>query len=474
MIAPRALDFDILVDYIVADDHVNDTIAGETIKSPFSDITNVIEEVVPVTKVVHASAEVPQVQHIDRVVDKPVVKQQNLPSVQKAHKTVEVPQVQYIDGVVDVSVVKQRQVPSVQVVQKVVVERIDAADIMDVRTGLTGGAAIITATDAGGVSTGEVGSASNVDVGTAPLNAPGYAPTDGISTVTIGEAGKAPIGKPGCAFVIDAGTTPPDDASSAPIDIVDTVPTDVLQVATSTTSGTVLTHDADRAHSATHEETMSQPLYEPSVGGAAPDEDFTVFGHAQVDYRSRAPAKVHKTVEVPQVLYIDRVVDVLVVKQRQVPSVQVVLKLADVRTGLTGGAAIIATDDAGGVSTGEVGRALQVVVGTAPLYASDYAPADGISTVTIGEADKAPIGKPGLASVVDAGATLPDDASNAPIDIVDTVPTDVSQVAAPAMCAIVLNVALPTLPLRSFFDGINSHSLEAILHANFVLVFFFP
>merc|ERR1712083_199712 len=36
--------------------------------------------------------------------------------------------------------------------------------------------------------------------------------------------------------------------------------------------------------------------------------------------------KVQRTVEVPQVQYIDRVVDVPVVKQRQVPSVQVVQK----------------------------------------------------------------------------------------------------------------------------------------------------
>merc|ERR1712222_165856 len=65
-------------------------------------VTKVVEEVVPVQKVVQVPVEVPQVQYIDRVVDVPVVKQRHVPSVQKVQKTV----------------VQQRHVPAIQKVQK--------------------------------------------------------------------------------------------------------------------------------------------------------------------------------------------------------------------------------------------------------------------------------------------------------------------------------------------------------------------
>ena len=43
--------------------------------------------------------------------------------------------------------------------------------------------------------------------------------------------------------------------------------------------------------------------------------------------------KVQRTVEVPQVQYIDRVVDVPVVMQRQVPTIQTVQKTVDFSSG---------------------------------------------------------------------------------------------------------------------------------------------
>jgi len=130
------------------------------VQEHITELTKVAEEVVPVTKVVHVLVEVPQVQHTvdvphtpapsllspavtqpapghtdtpDRVVNVPVVKQQQVPSVQKVFKTVEMPQVQYIDRVVDVPVVKQRQMPSVQVVQKLVVQQRHVPSIQKVQ-----------------------------------------------------------------------------------------------------------------------------------------------------------------------------------------------------------------------------------------------------------------------------------------------------------------------------------------------------
>merc|ERR1740116_623612 len=69
---------------------------------------------------VQKTVEVPQVQHVDKIIDVPVVKQVEVPQIQKIPKTVEVPQIQYIDKVVDIPVVKQRQVPMVQKIQKTV------------------------------------------------------------------------------------------------------------------------------------------------------------------------------------------------------------------------------------------------------------------------------------------------------------------------------------------------------------------
>ena len=55
---------------------------------------------------------VPQVQHIGKIVDVPIVMQRQVPTIQTVQKT-EVPQVQF-DRVVDVPVVLQRQMPTIQ------------------------------------------------------------------------------------------------------------------------------------------------------------------------------------------------------------------------------------------------------------------------------------------------------------------------------------------------------------------------
>ena len=53
--------------------------------------------------------EFPQVQHVDEIVDEPIVMQGQVPTTQTVQKTVEVPQSQFPDRVVDVPVVMQRQ-----------------------------------------------------------------------------------------------------------------------------------------------------------------------------------------------------------------------------------------------------------------------------------------------------------------------------------------------------------------------------
>ena len=60
------------------------------------------------------TAEVPQAQFIDKLVDVPVDMPRQVPAVQVAQKTAEIPQVQFIDSVVDASVVQQRQLPTAQ------------------------------------------------------------------------------------------------------------------------------------------------------------------------------------------------------------------------------------------------------------------------------------------------------------------------------------------------------------------------
>ena len=64
------------------------------------------------------TADVPQAQFIDKLVDVPVDMPRQVPAVQVVQKTAEIPQVQFIDSVVDASVVQQRQVPTAQTVQK--------------------------------------------------------------------------------------------------------------------------------------------------------------------------------------------------------------------------------------------------------------------------------------------------------------------------------------------------------------------
>ena len=82
------------------------------IQEHITEVTKVVEEVVPVTKVVHVPVEVPLVQYIDRFVDVPIVMQRHVPLVQKVQKTVEEPQVQYIDREVDVLAVDDDKEPT--------------------------------------------------------------------------------------------------------------------------------------------------------------------------------------------------------------------------------------------------------------------------------------------------------------------------------------------------------------------------
>ena len=60
--------------------------------------------------------EVLETQHLDQVVDVPVVMQQQVPAVPVVQKTVEEPPTQFFDSVVELSVVQQRrrQDPMVQ------------------------------------------------------------------------------------------------------------------------------------------------------------------------------------------------------------------------------------------------------------------------------------------------------------------------------------------------------------------------
>ena len=73
-----------------------------------------------VQKVVQKAAEVPQTQIVDEFCDVPVIKQRLVPMIIKQQKTVEVTQIEYSDHHVQVPVMKQRLVPIVTVVQKIV------------------------------------------------------------------------------------------------------------------------------------------------------------------------------------------------------------------------------------------------------------------------------------------------------------------------------------------------------------------
>ena len=74
------------------------------------------EKINQVTKHVEVP-EVPPLQFTDKVIDKPVVAQRQIPMVQAVQKTMEVPQLQCVDEAIDGTVV---QAPRVQVVEKTV------------------------------------------------------------------------------------------------------------------------------------------------------------------------------------------------------------------------------------------------------------------------------------------------------------------------------------------------------------------
>ena len=61
------------------------------------------------TQKVLETVEFPQVQHVDEIVDEPVVMQGQVPTTQTVQKTVEASQVQFPDRVADVPVVSRRQ-----------------------------------------------------------------------------------------------------------------------------------------------------------------------------------------------------------------------------------------------------------------------------------------------------------------------------------------------------------------------------
>ena len=67
--------------------------------------------------VAQKTAEAPQLQFVDEVVDFPVVAQRQIPMVLAVQMTIEIPPLQLIDKVADVLVVHVVQVPQVQVVR---------------------------------------------------------------------------------------------------------------------------------------------------------------------------------------------------------------------------------------------------------------------------------------------------------------------------------------------------------------------
>ena len=70
-------------------------------------------------KISATTADAPQLQFTDRIVDVPgVLQQRQVPTVQTVQKSVEVPQVQFLHKVEDMPVVVQRQVPLVQTVRR--------------------------------------------------------------------------------------------------------------------------------------------------------------------------------------------------------------------------------------------------------------------------------------------------------------------------------------------------------------------
>ena len=91
----------------------------------------------PMIQKVLKTVEFPQVQHVDEIVDEPVVMQGQVPTTQTVQKTVEASQVQFPDRVADVPVVSRRQVPG-PLVQEEIVEVIRVVDSEDLPLNISG------------------------------------------------------------------------------------------------------------------------------------------------------------------------------------------------------------------------------------------------------------------------------------------------------------------------------------------------
>ena len=91
----------------------------------------------PMIQKVLKTVEFPQVQHVDEIVDEPVVMQGQVPTTQTVQKTVEASQVQFPDRVADVPVVSRRQVPG-PLIQEEIVEVIRVVDSEDLPLNISG------------------------------------------------------------------------------------------------------------------------------------------------------------------------------------------------------------------------------------------------------------------------------------------------------------------------------------------------
>ena len=92
-------------------------------------------------------------QFIDKdTVDVPVMMQRQVLVIQKVQKTVEVPQGQHMDRIVDVTFVLQHQVPTSQTVQKTVEVATVPAEVVDVLPGSLVSACLVTARTVGAKS----------------------------------------------------------------------------------------------------------------------------------------------------------------------------------------------------------------------------------------------------------------------------------------------------------------------------------
>ena len=77
------------------------------------DVPVVLQRQVPVIQQVQKTVEIPQVQHTGKIIDVSVATQRGVPTMQAVQKTVDVPQVRFLDPVVDIPVSMQRQAPRV-------------------------------------------------------------------------------------------------------------------------------------------------------------------------------------------------------------------------------------------------------------------------------------------------------------------------------------------------------------------------